>query len=66
MAATCPSGTVGWATQCFDPNRPISSASKPISRIDRFGASAPYEIIYPRMGFTAEAVVERVKKLLED
>ena len=34
--------------------------------LDRFGASAPYEIIYPRMGFTAEAVVERVKKLLED
>lgn len=33
--------------------------------LDRFGASAPFEIIYARLGFTAEAVVDRVKKLLE-
>ncbi len=34
--------------------------------LNRFGASAPYEVLYPRMDFTAEAVVDRVKKLLEE
>lgn len=34
--------------------------------IDRFGASAPYETIFENLGFTAEAVVDRVKLLLEE
>jgi transketolase len=34
--------------------------------LDRFGASAPYETIFEELGFTAEAVVDRVKILLEE
>lgn len=34
--------------------------------LDRFGASAPGETVFRELGFTAEAVVERVKKLLEE
>lgn len=34
--------------------------------LDRFGASAPGETVLRELGFTAEAVVERVKKLLEE
>ena len=34
--------------------------------LDRFGASAPYETIFRNLGFTAEAVVDRVKLLLEE
>jgi transketolase len=30
----------------------------------RFGASAPYQILMERFGFTAEYVVERVKRQL--
>ncbi len=37
-----------------------------IHGIDRFGASAPYETIFENFGFTAEAVVDRVKLLLEE
>jgi len=33
--------------------------------IDRFGASAPWEVLSTRLGFSTEAIVERVKKLLE-
>ena len=33
--------------------------------IDRFGASAPYSILYEKFGFTAENVVEKTVKLLE-
>jgi transketolase len=32
--------------------------------LDRFGASAPYQTIYEKLGFTAANVVERVKKLI--
>ena len=32
--------------------------------IDRFGASAPYQVIYEKLGLTAEAVVEAAKSLL--
>lgn len=34
--------------------------------LDRFGASAPGETVLRELGFTAEAVVERAKKLLEE
>ena len=34
--------------------------------LDRFGASAPYEELFEHFGFTAEALVDRVKNLLED
>ena len=33
--------------------------------MDRFGASAPAETLYKHFGITAEAVIERVKKVLE-
>ena len=32
--------------------------------LDRFGASAPYKVLMEKFGFTAEAVVERVLRLL--
>ncbi len=32
--------------------------------LNRYGASAPYEIVYERLGITAEAMVEAVKGLL--
>jgi transketolase len=32
--------------------------------LERFGASAPYKVLMDKLGFTAEAVVERVLKLL--
>jgi transketolase len=34
--------------------------------LDRFGASAPYEVLYREFGLTAEDVVDRVMRLLED
>jgi transketolase len=34
--------------------------------LDRFGASAPYEILFREFGLTAEDVVDRVLRLLED
>lgn len=36
-----------------------------IVAIDHFGASAPYQRIYQEFGLTAEAMVERAKRLLE-
>jgi transketolase len=33
--------------------------------IDRFGASAPGDVLFERFGFTAEAVAERARRLLE-
>ena len=36
-AATCAIGTVGWATQCFEPKSPFSSPSQAAKRIDRLG-----------------------------
>ncbi len=32
--------------------------------LDRFGASAPYQVLYENFGFTASNIVERVKKLI--
>jgi transketolase len=34
--------------------------------IDRYGASAPYQVIYEQYGLTPEAVVEKAKLLLEE
>lgn len=34
--------------------------------LDRFGASAPYQIIYEKLGLTSEAVVETVRHLLSE
>jgi transketolase len=48
--------TMGWA-------RYVGPASKVLG-LDRFGASAPYEVLLEKFGFTAEAVVERVLNLL--
>jgi len=36
-----------------------------VMSFDRFGASAPYKALKENFGFTAEAVVERVERLLE-
>lgn len=33
--------------------------------LDRFGASAPYQILMEQFGFTAENIVERVKRVLK-
>jgi transketolase len=32
--------------------------------IDHFGASAPYKVLEQKLGFTPEAVVEKIKKYL--
>ncbi len=32
--------------------------------LDRFGASAPYQIIYQQLGLTAEAVAEAARRAL--
>ncbi len=37
-----------------------------IMGLNRFGASAPYEVLYSAFGFTAEDITERVLRLLED
>ena len=34
--------------------------------LDRFGASAPWKVVYERLGYTAENVAERARELLED
>jgi transketolase len=34
--------------------------------IDRFGASAPWKVIAEQMGFTAEAVADKARRLLAD
>jgi transketolase len=33
--------------------------------LDRFGASAPYQVLMEKFGFTAEAVAERMLRLLK-
>jgi transketolase len=33
--------------------------------LDRFGASAPYKIIYEKLGITVEKTIEAAKRLLE-
>lgn len=50
--------TMGWA-------RYVGSAGEVLG-LDRFGASAPYEVLKEKFGFTAEAVVERVLNLLNE
>ena len=47
--------TLGWA-------RYVGPAGEVLG-LDRFGASAPYEVLREKFGFTAEAVVERVLKM---
>jgi transketolase len=32
--------------------------------LDRFGASAPYQTVYERLGLTAEAVAEAARRIL--
>jgi len=34
--------------------------------IDRFGASAPYKVLFEKFGFTPEAIAERVEKVMQD
>ena len=46
----------GWEKYLGDYGEAIS--------IEKFGASAPYEIIFKEYGFTKEAVVQKVKTLL--
>ncbi len=48
--------TFGWS-------RHLGSEGKAIG-VDRFGASAPGEVIYEKLGLTSEAVVSAVKSLL--
>jgi transketolase len=48
--------TRGWS-------RHIGSSGRAIG-VDRFGASAPGEVIYERLGLTSEAIVSAVKSLL--
>lgn len=48
--------TFGWS-------RHLGSAGKAIG-VDRFGASAPGEVIYEKLGLTSEAVVSAVKSVL--
>jgi transketolase len=36
-----------------------------IVSVDRFGASAPYKVLWEKFGFTPEAIAERALKLLE-
>ena len=46
--------TLGWERYADD-----------VIGLDRFGASAPGEVVYRELGFTAEHVAERMKALLE-
>jgi transketolase len=48
--------TMGW-DKYVGPNGDVMG-------LDRFGASAPYQVLMEQFGFTAEAVAERVLKLL--
>jgi transketolase len=32
--------------------------------LDRFGASAPYQVVYEKLGLTAQAVIDAAKKLI--
>ena len=34
--------------------------------LDRFGASAPWKVVYERLGYTPENVAERARELMED
>jgi transketolase len=48
--------TFGWRNYVGDRGEMIG--------LDRFGASAPYQVLYENFGFTASNLVERVKKLI--
>ena len=48
--------TLGWSKYVGDHGDVIG--------LDRYGASAPYQVIYENFGFTAANMVERAKKLL--
>ncbi len=48
--------TLGWS-KYVGPNGDVLG-------LERFGASAPYEVLMEKFGFTAEAVAERVSRLL--
>jgi transketolase len=48
--------TLGWATYVGDKGDVIG--------LDRYGASAPVQVVMEKLGFTAANAVERVKKLL--
>jgi transketolase len=45
-------------------HRYVGSAGEVIS-LDRFGASAPYKVLYEKFGLTTEKVVEQAMKLLD-
>jgi transketolase len=47
---------MGWHRWVSDEGRIIA--------LDRFGASAPYEIVYQKLGITAEAVVKAARELV--
>ena len=32
--------------------------------LDRFGASAPYQVLYQKLGITAEAIAEAARRVL--
>jgi transketolase len=44
-------------------HRWVGDAGDVIS-LDRFGASAPYQVLYQQFGFTAENVIERAQQVL--
>ena len=48
--------TFGWRNYVGDRGEMIG--------LDRFGASAPYQVLYENFGFTPSNIVERVKKLI--
>jgi transketolase len=48
--------TLGWSTWIGDRGIAIG--------VDRYGASAPAEVIYDKLGLTADAVIAAVKKLV--
>ena len=48
--------TFGWRNYVGDRGEMIG--------LDRFGASAPYQVLYENFGFSASNIVERVKKLI--
>ena len=50
------SSTFGWAKYVGDKGDVIG--------LDRYGASAPVQVVMEKLGFTAANVVERVKKLI--
>ena len=56
---------MGWRDAVSDglANRWVGSAGKTIG-IDKFGASAPYKVLYEKYGITAERIVAEAQRLL--